>query len=555
MGTAANPIAASRTAEIVVANTPLGAGVSDPEQFGNGLLNFGKLTIHGAAMTPTFTRVAVEPRAGHTTLTLSEPVTGWRAGDRLVLPDTRHMKESETTGSGWINAVNQWEERTVQSISADGRIVTLTQALQYDHLGARDLNGVLDFLPHVGQPDAQRHHPFRERHRHARPYHLRAYRRHRHPLRTVPRPRPHHVQAAEHHHQPDRPLSDSHASQPRPGGHARQRLPVHAASATPSTAARSATQFKWGIAIHNSHYGLIQDNVVYNYNGASIATEDGSESFNVFDHNFALRGMGEPNNAVSEARSAMGTEGVGFWFRGPNNYVRNNVAANFQNPTTEAAYGFVYQFIRLGNVSMPNFKGADPAIAGQFTTRNGNNMPILQFDNNEAYGAMQGGFTYWWVSSQDPQPYANAQESVIKNLKIWHVYNKAVYHYPVVRSHVRRLDHPGQVRRLGTAAAATASTARTIRRRAIIIRNSDIQGMDEGIQFPEAGFGPEPNLTVENSYLRNNSNIQVPTNGSVNGCWMQNKLVVITNTRFDAPPGRSLNNIAMVRDVGYAPDA
>ena len=76
------------------------------------------------------------------------------------------------------------------------------------------------------------------------------------------------------------------------------------------------TQFKWGIAIHNSHYGLIQDNVVYNYNGASIATEDGSESFNVFDHNFALRGMGEPNDSVSEARMAMGTEGVGLLVQG-----------------------------------------------------------------------------------------------------------------------------------------------------------------------------------------------------------------------------------------------
>ena len=101
------------------------------------------------------------------------------------------------------------------------------------------------------------------------------------------------------------------------------------------------TKFKWGVTVHGTHYGLVQDNVVYNYNGASFATEDGSESFNVFDHNFALRGIGEPNDSVSEARMAMGTEGVGFWFRGPNNYVRNNVAANFQNPTTEAAYGFV----------------------------------------------------------------------------------------------------------------------------------------------------------------------------------------------------------------------
>ncbi len=245
---------------------------------------------------------------------------------------------------------------------------------------------------------------------------------------------------------------------------------------------------------------MIQDNVVYNYNGSSIVTEDGSESFNVFDHNFALRGIGEPNNSVDEARSAMGTEGVGFWFRGTNNYVRNNVAANFQNATTEAAYGFVYQFIRLGNVSTPNFKGADPAVAGQFTTRNGNNMPILQNENNEAYGAMQGGFTYWWISSQDPQPQANAQESLIKNLKIWHVYNKAVYHYPSQKitfdGLIIRGKFDSSARCCGNGVyGADYST------KGVIIRNSDIQGMDEGIAFPEAGFGPEPNLTVENSYL------------------------------------------------------
>ena len=73
--------------------------------------------------------------------------------------------------------------------------------------------------------------------------------------------------------------------------------------------------------------------------------------------------------------------------------------------------------------------------------------------------------------------------------------------------------------------------------------------MEEGITAPEAGFGPEPNLPVENSYLRNVDNVDVPTNGSVNGCWMENKLVVISNTRFARLPGRSLNDIAMVRDV------
>ena len=221
------------------------------------------------------------------------------------------------------------------------------------------------------------------------------------------------------------------------------------------------------MAVHGSHYGLIQDNVVYNYNGASIATEDGSESFNVFDHNFALRGMGEPSDSVSEARMALGTEGVGFWFRGPNNYVTNNVAANFQNPTTEAAYGFVYQLRYLGTIAVPNFKGADTIMAtGQSTAVNGHSLAVRQFENNEAYGAMQGGFTLWWVGSQDPQPAAGAQPSVIKNLTVWNTYNKAVYMYPSQKVTFDGLIIRGAVSAPPAGAAATASTSPTTPRRA-----------------------------------------------------------------------------------------
>jgi parallel beta-helix repeat protein len=89
---------------------------------------------------------------------------------------------------------------------------------------------------------------------------------------------------------------------------------------------------KWGITIHNSHYGMVRDNVVYDTRGAGIVTEDGTESFNVFDHNFALRveGSGDfaPRSGYGGPAPDPGGEGAGFWFRGPNNYVRNNVAAN-----------------------------------------------------------------------------------------------------------------------------------------------------------------------------------------------------------------------------------
>jgi hypothetical protein len=117
VGTAANSIDANVTAEIIIANSPLGGGVADPDQFGTGILAFGKVSMHGSVRSPTFVRLATEPHAGNTTLTLSEAVFGWKVGDRVVLPDTRHIKESEVTGGGWINAVNQWEERTVQAIA------------------------------------------------------------------------------------------------------------------------------------------------------------------------------------------------------------------------------------------------------------------------------------------------------------------------------------------------------------------------------------------------------------------------------------------------------
>jgi len=149
VGSQAAPIGAGFTAEIVVANTPIDTA-NDPEQFGTGVLGFGIVRMHGALKMPTWTRVAAEPRAGQTMLTLTQPVSGWRVGDRLILPDTRHLKSNEV--SGWIRNVSQTEERTIAAISADAKVITLNQALQFDHLGARDNGGTgaLRLLPHVG---------------------------------------------------------------------------------------------------------------------------------------------------------------------------------------------------------------------------------------------------------------------------------------------------------------------------------------------------------------------------------------------------------------------
>jgi hypothetical protein len=547
VGTVANPIPAGRTAEIVIANNPLGGSVADVDQFGTGITVLGKVSMHGSVKAPTFVRLATEPRAGQSTLTLADPASAWAPGDRLILPDTRHLKFNEVNDPSWTNKINQWEELTVAAISPDGRVVTLANSLLYDHLGARALNNVLEFLPHVG--NISRNVIIRSESATGTRGHM---------LAT-------HMADADIRYALFKDLGRTTYLPLNSVTNHIGRYPIHihhliGPTATPANGYQFTlvgnavdggsveTQFKWGITVHGSHYGSIKDNVVYNYNGAAIATEDGSESFNEFDHNFVMRGMGEPDEPGVQARMAMGTEGVGFWFRGPNNFVRNNVAANYQNPTTEAAYGFVFQFIGLGNIVVPTFKGADTlGMHGpvQGNTVNGNGLPLLEFNNNEAYGAMQGALTYWWVGSLDPQPVAGAPESVIRNFKAWHTYNKTVYVYPGQKVTFEGLKIRGKFD-AASHCCGDGVWFEDYSTKDTIIRNADIQGMEDGIQAPSSGFGPGPNLLVENSYLRNWRNINVPTPSSVNGCWMEDKLVTVSNTRFDAPPGRTLSAINMV---------
>src|SRR5262249_44569108 len=92
--------------------------------------------------------------------------------------------------------------------------------------------------------------------------------------------------------------------------------------------------FRWGITINDSHYGLVQDNVVNNWAGSGIMTVQGNESYNVIDHNFVVDvtgaggRSGDDFQAGGNTTGAYGRDGVGVWLAGPNNYVRDNVATD-----------------------------------------------------------------------------------------------------------------------------------------------------------------------------------------------------------------------------------
>ncbi len=145
IGTAANPVSSSVTAQIVFPDVPLNLAI-DPEQYGNGLIGLGTVTIYGQAKT-SFVPLAVAPQAGDTTLTLAQPVNGWQVGDKLDLPDSRQL-DTANTGSAYVN---EMETVQIAAISANGTVITLAAPLLYAHPGAYNSGNATNLMPDVAE--------------------------------------------------------------------------------------------------------------------------------------------------------------------------------------------------------------------------------------------------------------------------------------------------------------------------------------------------------------------------------------------------------------------
>src|SRR5262249_43549725 len=259
---------------------------------------------------------------------------------------------------------------------------------------------------------------------------------------------------------------------------------------------------KWGITVHRSHYGLIQDNIVYDTRGAGIVTEDGSESFNTFDHNFSLRTAGSRDrvegNGYSSTLPNPGGDGSAFWFRGPNNYIRNNVGAN------AAESGFGLPVTAPGTVRIPKFRGADTSKAGESDPLDTAHAAVLEFANNEAYGAIQSGVVWAWSGT-------------ISNLTVWHSSQRAISAMPAEKLAVQHLVARGDSKVLAAAAENPIGVwIGNYAAQTVSGGQMDVQGMRIGVSSPvcygqTAESTAEGSLTIEDSYFQTQIGISVAT--------------------------------------------
>jgi hypothetical protein len=501
VGTPARPVQAGRHAEIVIADQPFDSRI-DPGQIGNGIVGLGRIVMHGSAKRPTFARSTSPVRAGDTTVSLERPADGWTVGDWIVVPDTRQLRDGQR-GRAFSP---QDETRAIVAVSGDQ--ITVAPAFSHDHLGAGEVAGVGGLLPHVG--NLTRNVIVRSERANGTRGHMIFLARADVDLRYVEvrdmgRTRMGLL---------DNTSFAGDGTPMRVGTNQIGRYAIHFHhNFGPENAPSNGYQYtlignavrgaaKWGITIHNTHFGLVQDNVVYDTKGAAIVTEDGSESFNVFDHNFAVRAEGAGDNAPRSGYGGgapdLGGDGSGFWFSGPNNYVRNNVAASADMSGFSLAGG-------AGLVRIPAAKGGDTTRLPDTRPLDTRSAAALEFSNNEAYGVMQVGLECSW-------------SAVISRFVVWNASRYGMIGNPFETLEIERLVARGQPAQLAdTAENPTAIWLSNYAGKQIVVRGADIEGWRTGVASPfVSGHTGQPvagrgSVLIEGSRFRNYFGVVVDT--------------------------------------------
>lgn len=320
-GTVAAPIPASVRVELIVLDVPIDT-TKDLFQWGNGLLNFGHRFSHGAKKLE-WTTLTADVKKGETAITLAEDPVGWATGDELLVPETDAPPVRTAPR----------REAAVTIAGIDGRTVTLSKPLDFDHLAQRDPDGNIVLLPRVA--NLTRNVVIRSENPKGTPGHVADI---GHGAMWDVRYSTQSSLGRTRSERLDNTTEDAvHIGTNQAGRYADHH---HHAMGLGSTSVGnvyrgSATLVgKWGLVIHATHDSRIERNVAIDFTGAGFVTEDGYEVRNVFKRNFGAYNINPGNlasppdiavaNANAQTRNAPGIEGACGWFRSVMNAFEGN---------------------------------------------------------------------------------------------------------------------------------------------------------------------------------------------------------------------------------------
>lgn len=385
IGEVSRPIEASNRVEIIIANNgPIDVSW-DPALLSRGLVLHGTTRMHGEKKT-VHMKVAVDPEVGDSFIQMVEPPENWRVGDTIVVAGT-HYYGYKWDGSQISHFDPEDDVKTISRI--EGSRVYLDSPLQFDHSSPRE-----DLKTSVA--NYTRNIRISSENPSSLAVHERGHIMFMHSDRVDVRfveffelGRTDKVKEGR----------DANRFSPiRPDSNVKGRYPFHFHRTgtgnvrSPGIAVGNAV-FKspgWCFVHHDSN-AVFHNNASYDCFGAGYVAETANE-IGSWTNNIAIYGKGRswavPKNiATIEERQNfdLAKGGSGFYFQGRMVRAVGNIAASVNS-------GFAY-FHR--DLSADEVTGMLPIPAETFQfpeavdfhTRAADDMPILSFHKNEAFGA------------------------------------------------------------------------------------------------------------------------------------------------------------------------
>ena len=135
IGTPDQPIAAGHTALIRLTAV---AGL-DPEECPAIVCCGGRWDVHGSPLSRSWVKLGAPAEKGSARVTLAEPVTGWRVGDRVIITATARQRVRDDIELPSVRERPQTEERTIRAIN--GLSLDLDAPLDFPHSSFKNRRG------------------------------------------------------------------------------------------------------------------------------------------------------------------------------------------------------------------------------------------------------------------------------------------------------------------------------------------------------------------------------------------------------------------------------
>lgn len=372
VGTPENPIDAKRTALIRLVPFEGQDKQSCPAIVCCG----GRMEFHGAPLSRTWVKLGATSKKGDAAVTLSESVTGWRVGDRVIITAT-HLGRDNGGGTDLLET----EERTITAM--DGVKLMLNEPLKREHLGEGDFRGEVANLSRnvtveSAQPEGVRGHTM---------YHKGSAGS---------------ISYAEFRHLGKKDTLGRYSLHFHLVGNTMRGSSVIGASIHNS-------HNRW-LTIHGTNYLVVRDCVGYRSIGHGFFLEDGTEVRNILDRNLAVQAM-DGKKLPKQVLPFDQNDGAGFWWANSLNTFTRNVSCENNR------YGYFFEATETSalKLTLPVQDANGEAKPTDIRT-----LPFVRFEDNEAhcdglYGINLGeGVNRVGPDAKHP--------FVLRNTKIWEIH-------------------------------------------------------------------------------------------------------------------------------------